>query len=139
MGILEIVISFSYILGIFLAVDALWKSRTPQGATAWIIALILMPIITIPFFLIFGKSRFSGKVELKKIKDTSALAELKEIEHFLNHDLSQKQKLLCLDTIAELSGQPGFTNGNHAEILIDGEETYQQILQAIENATEYRS
>ncbi|MFA5583355.1 MAG: cardiolipin synthase [Bacteriovoracaceae bacterium] len=137
MGILEIVISFSYILGLFLAVNALWKSRTPQGATAWVIALILMPMVTIPFFLIFGKSRFSGKVELKKIKDTNALAELKEIEHFLNHDLSQKQKLLCLDSIAELSGQPGFTNGNHAEILIDGEATYQQILKAIEDANEY--
>ena len=137
MGIIEISISLSYLLGIIFAGNALWKSRTPQGATAWVIALISLPMLTIPLFLIFGKSRFIGKVELKKIKDQSALSELKEIEDFLNHDLSQKEKLIPLDQIAELSGQPGFTNGNHAEILVDGEETYGQILNEIKNAQNY--
>lgn len=137
MGVIEILVSLSYLVGIILAIDALWKSRTPQGATAWVIALLLLPMLTIPFFLIFGKSRFIGKVELKKIKDKDALAEINEIEHFLNHDLSQKQKLICLDHIAELSGQPGFTNGNHSEILIDGHETYKRILQHISEAKEY--
>lgn len=137
MGVIEIVISLSYLIGIMLAIDALWKSRTPQGATAWIIALLLLPMLTVPLFLIFGKSRFIGKVELKKIKDKSALAEIREIDHFLNHDLSQKEKLICLDHIAELSGQPGFTNGNHAEILINGQETYAEILKNINEAKEY--
>lgn len=137
MGVIELVVSLSYLLGFILAIDALWKSRTPQGATAWVIALLLLPMVTIPFFLIFGKSRFIGKVELKKIKDKNAIAEINEIEHFLNHDLSQKQKLICLDHIAELAGQPGFTNGNHAEILINGEETYPLILKHISEAKEY--
>lgn len=134
---LELLFAVSYVLGFFLAIDALWKSRTPQGATAWVLALILMPIITIPIFLIFGKSRFSGKIKIKELKSERALEELKEIETFLDDKLIQTKDLKSLDRIADCSVMPGFTNGNHTELLINGEQTYREMLKSINEAQSY--
>ena len=46
--------------GIFLGIQAVLISRTPQAAIGWALALALLPYIAIPLFLIFGESRFSG-------------------------------------------------------------------------------
>ena len=35
-------------------------SRTPQAAIGWGLALVFLPYIAIPLFLVFGESRFSG-------------------------------------------------------------------------------
>ena len=134
---LEFIFMASYIFGFFLAIDALWKSRTPQGATAWVLALLLMPIVTIPFFLVFGKSRFSGRIKFKELKNEKALKELREIEEFLDEQLLQTKNLISLDKIADCSSMPGFTNGNHASLLINGEQTYGEMLEEINKAKSY--
>lgn len=36
------------IIGILLAVDAVMRSRSSQAAIAWCIALITLPVVTIP-------------------------------------------------------------------------------------------
>lgn len=137
MNSLEILIAASYFLGVILAVRALWKARTPQGTTAWVIALLALPLLTIPLFIIFGKSRFMGKIGLKRIKDKNALKKLNEIDKFLNDDPTSNPQLKSFDHIAKLSGQPGFTNGNQAHLLIDGKVTYSEMLKVIEEATDY--
>jgi len=48
--------------GIFLALRPVLMARTPQSAIGWAIALIIVPVIAIPLFLVFGESRFSGYV-----------------------------------------------------------------------------
>lgn len=46
------------ILGVLSAVDAVLHARTPQGSTAWAVALVLLPVLTLPLYWVFGRSRF---------------------------------------------------------------------------------
>src|SRR5690554_8018844 len=49
--------------------------RTPQGAIAWIIALLGLPYLAVPAFLLFGRIRFGGYVKARRMgnKDLSDL------------------------------------------------------------------
>ena len=51
-----------YLIGIICAIHALLSVRTPQGTIAWIATLIGMPIVAVPAYLIFGRSKFKGFV-----------------------------------------------------------------------------
>src|SRR5690554_8230584 len=51
-----------YSLGLLAAIDALWQGRTAQGTIAWMLGLILMPMITLPLYAFFGSRRFHGYV-----------------------------------------------------------------------------
>ena len=37
--------------------------RTTQGAIAWVIALIGLPYLAVPMFVLFGRHRFGGYVK----------------------------------------------------------------------------
>ena len=51
---------FLYSFGILAAIDALWQGRTSQGTIAWVLALLLMPALSLPFYLFFGSRRFQA-------------------------------------------------------------------------------
>lgn len=61
------------IIGLLLAADAVMRSRSSQGAIAWLFSLVAMPIIAIPLYLIFGRTRFHGYAEA--IRDKESLLE----------------------------------------------------------------
>ena len=46
--------------GVYFGIQAVMISRTPQAAIGWGLALVFVPYIAIPLFLVFGESRFSG-------------------------------------------------------------------------------
>lgn len=49
-----------YLLGIVFSLDAIWQGRTAQGTIAWGLALLLLPIVGIPLYLLFGTRKFHG-------------------------------------------------------------------------------
>ena len=49
------------VIGLLLAVDAVMRRRSSQGAIAWCVALVAMPIIVIPLYLVLGRTRFQGQ------------------------------------------------------------------------------
>ena len=67
LDIIALVIAATYVLAAFHVVLAIQSSRTPQGATAWSIALISLPFVTIPLYWIFGRSKFHGYVEAHRV------------------------------------------------------------------------
>jgi cardiolipin synthase len=62
--IIVLVIVTTYLLAVFNAVLAIQSSRTPQGATAWSIALISLPFLALPLYWVFGRKKFHGYVEI---------------------------------------------------------------------------
>ena len=52
-----------YIIAIGLALEAIMKARTSQGAVAWTISLLTLPYITVPLYLVFGRNKFDGYLE----------------------------------------------------------------------------
>lgn len=125
-----------YFLGVILSILALWRARTPQGATAWIIGLISFPFITIPLFLIFGRNKFFTYVNRRKILDRHSEEVGINIDDFSALKSELPSLYSELESVIEKSRQLKFISGNEVEILID-ENTIVKMLEIIKSAQHY--
>lgn len=126
-----------FLSGMVLSVLALWRARTPQGATAWVIALISFPFLAVPAFLIFGRNKFYGYAMERKQLDRDTLKELAEAQKALAAPVSLTGVCEELSRLAQSNGQPGFTENNQVRLLLNGDETYRTMLEDITSATKY--
>ena len=58
--IIGIIVAVFYIPGMVLAVQAVMTARTAQGAIAWSVSLVTFPFVSVPAYLVFGRSKFEG-------------------------------------------------------------------------------
>ncbi len=126
------------VAGIVFAVRAVMISRSPQAAIAWGFALVIFPYLAIPMFLVFGESRFSGYTLAGEGKNARLDAALVEIQKALEpFAVRLPDKYADADNLARaLRGLPP-TRGNACRLLVDGEETFDAIFEAIDRATDY--
>ncbi len=129
------------VLGIASAVDAIMHARTPQGATAWVVALVLLPGIGLVTYWAFGRSRFEGYV--KALRGLNAriedLLEQKRDElaewEVTPEEARDERTASELRGFSSLGGVP-FTRGNGLRLLVDGDATFEAIFAAIDAAQE---
>ncbi len=125
------------LFGIAAAVHAVFNARSSQGSTAWAIALVAAPFISIPFYLIFGRNRFSGYVDARRTSDNK------------HHWIAEKARTVCnafrstlpdyggrLSSLERLAHLP-FTYGNHVDIYTEGSKAFESIFEAIRGAESY--
>jgi cardiolipin synthase len=125
------------VLGVASAIHALFRVRTSQGTSAWIIGLIAFPLIAVPAYLVFGCRRFDShgramEAKLKRYSDQMRRA----LDEWLPHTV--ERSLLVppgAGVLAELAGCE-FLSGNRLRLLIDGGETFDEILREINTARE---
>jgi cardiolipin synthase len=136
-AVLGLLLGILYIGAVAMALDAVMTNRTAQGAIAWAISLITLPILALPLYLIFGKSKFHGYVaarrsdnrDLKPIVDRlAAFGPTFQAAMVSGHASWRALEMLAL--------MP-FTHSNHAKLLIDGRQTFDAIFSAIESADQY--
>lgn len=115
-----------YTAGILFALHALCRPHSPQGTIAWILGLTLLPLITIPLYLILGAARIH--------RHTTSRHSRESIQSFLksHHAWSQPETRLSR-TLTRCTGYAPCP-GNDIRILHDGNETYRDMLQAIRGA-----
>lgn len=135
--LLKTIIIFSYVIGIICAAMAILRSRTPQGATAWVMSLLSFPFISVPAYLCFGRNKFEGYNTKRRILDQKVQKEFQELNALKDEDvhLSDEMTIIC-KTIAT-TNQPGFTKKNKVKLLVNSEQAFPEILEAINNAKEY--
>lgn len=135
--VFTITIIVFYILGFMCAASAILRARTPQGATAWVIGLITLPFFTVPVFFIFGRSKFYGYTNRRRVQDEKIGRKLERMQEVMkNSELTDNQLHPLMNSLAKLSS-PGFTTQNKMELLIDGKQTYKSMLEALEKAEKY--
>ena len=124
------------VAAVMLAIDAVMKQRTSQGAVAWAMGLIFMPLLVIPFYLLVGQRRFYGYVEARRKGDL----EIQKIASDLLKEMHQSfqpeeitQGGFALEKLARMP----FTKGNQIELLVNGDHTFQALFDAIDRATDY--
>ena len=124
--------------GILLSIDAVMRPRSSQAAIAWSVSLISLPIVTIPLYLIFGRTRFEGYSEALREKEilveealTSWYAGMAATAARSQDDLEALENL-----VRGLTDVP-FTAGNEVGLLVDAERTYDQMLAEIAEATSH--
>jgi len=123
--------------GILLAMRAILIARTPQSAIAWASVLIVLPILGIPLFLIFGESRFGG-YSLAGSGESQSLDDAgKAIAQHLDGYKTRFQGVFAESArMAQNLSQLPATCGNDLRLLVDGDATFGAIFDAIDKAQE---
>ena len=134
---LALALPLFHLIGVISAVRAVMTARTSQGAIAWAVALVSFPYLAVPLYWVLGRNRFHGYVTARRAGN----AAVREVAEKLENDLAAFRPPDGILTESEeafekLAGIP-FTSGNRAKLLIDGDETFEAIFEAIEVAQSY--
>ena len=125
------------LFSVIAAVHSVISGRTPQGAIAWSVALISIPILALPLYLVFGRSKFNGLVNARR-EDNELMAEIvKRIEPDARRfvvDLGEN--FADARVLNQLTHLP-FLKGNSTRLLIDGDATFDAIFSSIDEARQY--
>ena len=125
------------IVGILSAVHAVMSVRTPQGAIAWAVSLVTFPYVSVPAYWIFGRNKFNGYV-LARQKDIESLSDtIRQANVQLNVSAVDRTSQRGAIRAAETLARSPLTDGNVAELLIDGQETFDSIFDGIDAAESY--
>lgn len=134
-GIVSLVV---HILGIANAAHAVMNVRSSRGAIAWAISLVTFPWLAIPLYWIFGKTRFQGYSEAMR---RVYLQHQESIHHAYDEILEFKaelpDQLAAVEKLVTNIDDLAFTNNNAIKLLIDGKQTFSQMLKAIAKAEDY--
>lgn len=133
-----VLVTLITVAGAFHAVHAVLYVRSSQGAIAWAISLVTFPYIAMPLYWIFGRRRFKGYAAARRAGHSELDRLAREVHDAVAHHAIPV--LPGLERIykpaAGLTSLP-FTGGNDAELLINGRETFEAMLNEIRHAEQY--
>ena len=134
-GIVSLVV---HLLGIANAAHAVMNVRSSRGAIAWAISLITFPWLAIPLYWIFGRSKFQGYSEaIRQVYQQHEDAVHRAYDEILEFKVELPDRLATIEKLVSSISDLTFTNNNAIELLIDGEQTFTQMLEAIAIAEDY--
>lgn len=121
--VLTICIAALHLLGVLAAMHAVTHARTPQGAVAWTLGLLLLPYVTLLPYLYLGSSRFLG--------------------YHVGHPISTPQP--APESLANLAVEPAcgryaaisalqqrpFRGGHRLRLLVGGEAAFESMFTAM--------
>ncbi len=113
------------VLALVASYRAVLTSRTPQGATAWILLILLLPLIGTVLYLVFGHADYK-RFERERRKSDKDMFEMASGGTVTNEPTR-------LDTFARIARLP-VTKGNDMALLVDGLATYEAVFDAIRAA-----
>ncbi len=124
-----------HLLGIAAAVDAIMSVRTSRGAVAWSVSLVTFPYVALPAYLLFGRSKFKGYlhdrekvvVELEKV-----IGDVRDKVEPYRIDRQDRDEPVYTGMV-RLGGLSAM-RANKLELLVDGEATFDSILEGIRSA-----
>lgn len=120
------------------AIEAIIRARTPQGAIAWSLFLVMFPLLALPAYLFLGDRKFSGYVDARRDGDAPLQLLAREINEQLPVALRAQFGAgeSAHGVLTRLARLP-FFGGNRSRLLINGEATFDAIFDAISQATDY--
>ena len=137
LGVLAILYAVLEAAGIITAVHAVFNARSAQGSTAWALALVAMPLLALPLYSLFGRNKFSGYVDARRVSDSA------------HQWIAEKARTVCDEFHSDLPDYGGrlsflerlahlpFTYGNRVDLLINGDAAFEAMFAAMEKAEKY--
>lgn len=124
-------------LGILAAVHAVMHARSSQGAIAWALVLVLFPWVSLLPYAILGRNRFHGYAELLNERNEKTQHVIAAIDReYREREYIRAAHPLPQSTLARIAELP-VVHRNRSRLLIDGEETFSAIFEAIASARDY--
>lgn len=131
------IVSAFYFGAIIAAIDAVMTVRTPQGAIAWSVSLIGFPFVAVPAYLIFGRSKFEGQLQAFALCQGQIRNVLQTYRQALKpFEIEPEASPSWHRAMRQLS-EHELVSGNQVELLINGERTFDSILEGIAAAEHY--
>jgi len=134
---IPVILVIAHLLGFVSSINALMTTRTSQGAIAWIVALNSFPVVSVPAYWIFGRNKFQGYVTARHALDEQ---HEQKIEAIRKQVLPFERKFEGVPggaMVGEQLAQMPFLGNNEVELLIDGEQTFDSIMEGIGRARKY--
>ena len=134
---IPVILVIAHLLGFVSSINALMTTRTSQGAIAWIVALNSFPVVSVPAYWILGRNKFQGYVTARHALDEQ---HDQQIETIRKQVLPFKRKFEGAPggaMVGEQLAQMPFLGNNEVELLIDGEQTFDSIMEGIGLARKY--
>lgn len=131
---LALVAALFHLGGVISAVHAIWNCRTSSSAIAWSLTLVLFPYLTLPAYWVLGTYKFSGyqRAFRKGAFDKTTVAQY--IESVAPYCVGEANRME--HGFQRLADFP-ITGYNRVDLLIDGEETFASLFEAIDRAEKY--
>lgn len=124
-------------LGVLAAIHALFTVRTAQGALAWAVSLIFMPVLTLVPYLIFGRNKFSAYIKSRRQVDNEMHQATFNIDWrgWVKEVIQENpdQRYSSVKAFYELTGMPLLAN-NNVQLLINGQQTFETLFMALRAA-----
>ncbi len=137
MWIVIALIVVAHIAGFLSSINAVMSTRTSQGAIAWAVSLNTFPYLAVPAYWVLGRSRFEGYVDARQGGDEEirhiAVRAGEQVKHARSTRSQESQWSAAGERIARIP----YLTGNEVELLVDGQETFDNIFAGIEAAKEY--
>jgi cardiolipin synthase len=111
--------------------------RTAQGTIAWVVSLNAVPVVAVPAYWVFGRSKFEGYVIQRQsrdhLTDPQARSVAERLAPLVPDFARAKGAALAGQRLARLP----YLDGNEVELLVNGEATFASLLAGIERAKRY--
>lgn len=127
----------SYIIGIICAAMAILRSRTPQGATAWVMSLLSFPFISVPLYILIGRNKFEGYNTKRRVLDFKVQKEFDDLKAIHDDYLSSSDEMKIITRLVSPRNQPGFTRKNSIKLLINSDKAFPEMLEELNKAKDY--
>ncbi len=137
MSLYYLLIPLMHAAGIVSAAFAVMSTRTAQGSAAWAIALVTFPYVAVPAYWVFGRNKFQGYVlarqeQLHFVHERLAESTA-EVRRIVERTGGDAGGLRSAEALARMPA----TAGNRVELLVDGDATFESILNGIDEAERY--
>jgi cardiolipin synthase len=136
-----VLLTLAHIVGAISSIQAIMSTRTPQGAIAWAISLNTAPYVAVPAYWVFGRSKFDGydllrqRELLEKSETQKDIIKVLRDEGMLVEGSTPRER--NMQRLAESLAMMPITRFNDADLLIDGEATFDAIFESIARAENY--
>jgi len=112
---------------------AIKSARTPQGSVGWVVFLISAPYVAVPVYLFLGHHKYAGYITARR--DSKAIRQ--EIDTYGERNAPDPALINPSYKVFEKIAELPAVRGNGIDLLIDGEETFSAVFEAIDQAESY--
>lgn len=125
------------ITGIVIAGRVVLSDRSSHGTVAWVISLLLLPLVGVPLYILFGRNHLRSYIKSRRRVDLEFKVDHHIDPHHPKDYLELDEKVLSNWRILGDLAKVPMTRGNDVTYLFSGKETYQSLLEGIKRARHY--
>lgn len=125
-------------LALYSAYHALCHVRTSQAAVGWTVALLTLPLISLPLYWVFARNRFEGYREaMREIGERHQRSVLAVQSELQTEDCERStDQQSALERLADVLDTP-ISTAERIDLLVDGEAFFEAVFSAIAKAEHY--